>query len=125
MSNGTDIAAEIAAALREVGEATGEGPLVVTLIKPGVNGGPEWDPQPGPPTEHPIIVMDENSMRRDITGTIIGEAAHVLTVSTEGGIAPAMEDTIRMPDGRTLGITEVAAFAPGGVVLFYEVKVSG
>lgn len=125
MSNGTDIAAEIAAALREVGAATGEGPLVVTLLKRGPNIGTESDPQYGEPDEFPIIVMDENSMRRDITGTIIGEAAHVLTVSTEGGIAPAMEDTIRMPDGRTLGITEVAPFAPGGVVLFYEVKVSG
>ena len=60
----------------------------VTLIKPGALTGPEWDQTQGPSTEHTITVVDENSMRRDLSGTLIGEAVHALIVSTSAGVEP-------------------------------------
>lgn len=98
---------------------------VATLIKPGAMTGPEWDPQPGPATEHQITVVDENQMQRDQSGTLISEAVHALIVSTAGGIAPERQDRVRLANGRDLEIIEVRPLAPGGVVLLWEARVSG
>lgn len=123
MSNGTDIAAEIAAALREVGEATGEGPLVVTLIKPGVNQGPEWDLRLGPPTEMEITVVSDHQFIRDISGTLIASSEHRLIVSATGP-RPDKADKVRIK-GRELQIINVIEVAPGGVAIYYEVALEG
>ena len=96
-----------------------------TLVKPGAMAGPEWDPQPGPATEHPITVVDENQMQRDQSGTLIGEAVHALIVSTAGGVAPERADRVRLANGRDLEVIDVRPLSPGGVVLLYEVQVSG
>ena len=96
-----------------------------TLVKPGAVTGPEWDPQPGPVTEHQITVVDENQMQRDQSGTLIGEAVHALIVSTAGSIAPERQDRVRLANGRDLEIIDVRPTAPGGVVLLWEVRVSG
>lgn len=96
-----------------------------TLIKPGAMTGPEHDPVPGPATEHQITVVDENQMQRDQSGTLIGEAVHALIVSTSGGIAPERQDRVRLANGRDLEVLDVRPTAPGGVVLLYEVRVSG
>lgn len=96
----------------------------VVLIKPGVMAGPEWDRTEGLSTEHVITVVDENSMRRDLTGTLIGEAVHALIVSTSAGIEPEQADRVRI-GGRVLEITEVRPLAPGGAVLLWEVSVNG
>ena len=98
---------------------------VATLVKPGAMTGPEHDPVPGPATEHPITVVDENQMQRDQSGTLIGEAVHALIVSTSGGIAPERQDRVRLANGRDLEIIDVRPTAPGGVVLLFEVRVSG
>ena len=96
-----------------------------TLIKPGAVTGPEWDPSPGPATEHQITVVDENQKQRDQSGTLIGEAVHALIVSTSGGIAPERQDRVRLANGRDLEVLDVRPTAPGGVVLLFEVRVSG
>lgn len=96
-----------------------------TLVKPGATTGPEHDPQPGPATEHQITVVDENQMQRDQSGTLIGEAVHALIVSTAGGIVPERQDRVRLANGRDLEIIDVRPTAPGGVVLLWEVRVSG
>ena len=96
----------------------------VTLIKPGALTGPEWDQTQGPSTEHTITVVDENSMRRDMSGTLIGEAVHALIVSTSAGVEPEQADRVRIA-GRVLEITEVRPLAPGGTVLLWEVTVNG
>ena len=96
-----------------------------TLIKPGKMTGSEWSPVQGPATEHSIFAVDENAMRRDLSGTLIGEAVHALMISTSSGVTPEQADRVRLADGRDLEITEVRPLSPGGVALLYEVKVSG
>ena len=96
-----------------------------TLLKPGAPTGPEWDRQPGQATEHPITVVDENQMQRDQRGTLIGEAVHALIVSTAGGVALERADRVRLANGRDLEVIDVRPLSPGGVVLLYEVQVSG
>lgn len=113
-----EIREEAALAIAEAGQ-------VATLVKPGATTGPEWDPQPGPATEHQITVVDENQMQRDQSGTLIGEAVHALIVSTAGGIVPERQDRVRLANGRDLEIIDVRPTAPGGVVLLWEVRVSG
>ena len=98
---------------------------VATLVKPGTMTGPEWSPTPGPATEHTITAVDENALRRDVSGTLIGEAVHALMVSTSAGVTPEQADRVRLADGRTLEITEVRPLAPGGVVLLWQVVVNG
>lgn len=95
-----------------------------TLIKPGEMIGPEWNPTPGPATEHSITVVDENSLRRDLSGTLIGEGVHSIIVSTSAGVAPSQADRIRM-GGREYEIVEVKPLAPGGVVLLWECTIQG
>lgn len=118
------IRARIDAGLRRAGERTGEGPLVVTLIKPGVPTGPEYDSQQGPATEHPLTVIQESHMQRDQSGTLIGEAIHGLIVSAHESAIPERADRIRMNDGRVVEIISVAPTAPGGIALLWEVEVS-
>lgn len=96
----------------------------VTLIKQGAAVGPEWNPTPGPGTEHIITAVDENSMRRDLSGTLIGEGVHALIVSTSAGVEPSQADSIRM-GGREYEIVEVKPLAPGGVVLLWECTIQG
>ena len=112
-----EIREEAALAIAEAGQ-------VATLVKPGATTGPEWDPQPGPATEHQITVVDENQMQRDQSGTLIGEAVHALIVSTSAGVEPEQADRVRIA-GRVLEITEVRPLAPGGTVLLWEVTVNG
>lgn len=112
-----EIREEAALAIAEAGQ-------VAMLIKPGAMTGPEYDPRPGPATEHQITVVDENQMQRDQSGTLIGEAVHALIVSTSAGVEPEQADRVRI-GGRTLEITEVRPLAPGGTVLLWEVTVNG
>ena len=95
----------------------------VTLIKPGVPAGPEWNPTPGQPVEHTIVAVDENQMRRDQSGTLIGDAVHALIVSTAAGVAPERADRVRVA-GKEYEITDVAAIAPGGTVLLYQITIN-
>lgn len=95
-----------------------------TLLKPGEMVGPEWDREPGLATEYTITVVDENNMRRDMSGTLIGEAVHALIVSTSARVEPEQADRVRI-GGRVLEITEVRPLAPGGTVLLWEVTVNG
>ena len=101
------------------------GNLLTDPVKRSPSTGPEWDPQPGQATEHQVTVVDENQMQRDQRGTLIGEAVHALIVSTAGGIAPERADRVRLANGRDLEVIDVRPLSPGGVVLLYEVQVSG
>lgn len=133
MSAGADIAAEIAAALAEAGEATGAGPLVCTLRKPAT-GGPEtpWDTTPaGPPDLHELVAVDEYQQIQDASGTLTGQQIRKLTVNATGAV-PQKADQIAIgvakadvtADTRFEEIEVVRPVAPGGVALMYELELA-
>ena len=70
--NWAAVAAEISAALGEVGFAA-------TLIEPGAETGPEYDPTIGAETEHLVTVLADEIKRRDGNGTVT-ETVQVLSL---------------------------------------------
>jgi len=120
--SGLAIAAEVAAALREAGEAVGAGPLIVTLEKPGATTGPEWAPVAGTPTTHELVAIDQNIRHRDETGTLIGTSSRVLMVEA-AGVVPAKADRVHVR-GVWHEIVDVMPEATGGVDLFYSLTLA-
>lgn len=135
MSEGTDIAAEIHAALIEAAEATGDGEYTATLTRPGVESGTDTDagtpwgdaatgtaPTPDPFT---VTVLDggtKTRYRRDDSGALIPRTVRTLTISATGE-APRMGDTITLADG-TFTLAKVEPFAPGGEALLFDAEIA-
>ncbi len=118
MSNGSDIAAEINAALIEATEATGDGPMMAVLRKAGTPGGTPSRPTPGTPTLHTISMLDDTVRLRDATGTLTGETERVISLAAIG-VVPSKSDRIQIR-GDWFEIETVTPLAPGGVDLMYE-----
>lgn len=133
MSAGADIAAEVAAALAEAGEAIGNGPLICTLRKAGA-GGPTkpWDTTPADdPGLHELVAVDEYQQIRDAAGTLTGEQIRKLTVNATGAV-PEKADRIAIgvakadvaADTLFEEIKMVRPVAPGGVALMFELELA-
>lgn len=109
--NWTGIAAEVSAALADVGFAA-------TLTKPGTPTGDEWDPQPGTPTTHTIRVMQDTIGLGLIDGATI-QAGDIRLMAEAAGVVPKTGERMTVL-GTDYGLIRVEPFAPGGVVLFYD-----
>ena len=115
MEDWAAIAAEVAAAIAEVGFAA-------TITR---RTGPQtpWDNAPEAETAYPVTVVDDGiktRYSRADDGALIARTARVLTVAV-GDVAPAMGDTITV-GGSLHVIAAVMPTAPGGVALLYEVE---
>ncbi|MBA86130.1 MAG: hypothetical protein CML69_15565 [Rhodobacteraceae bacterium] len=131
--SGADIAAEIAEALSEAGEAVGQGEYIATLTRKGTesasdpNAGTPWGDaatgnEPEPDT-YDVTILDEGSKtrhNRDDKGVLVPRTARVLTIAATGE-APQMGDVITLADGKH-EIASVNRVAPGGVALLFEVE---
>lgn len=115
--SGADIAAEVAAALREVGRETGAGEFIAMLIRPATQPANPWDPPAGEPTEHPVAVMVEQYAQNLIDGTLIrAEDRHVMMEAA--GITPTTADRLQI-GADEYSILAVMPEAPGGVALYF------
>lgn len=110
------IAAEVAAAIEEVGFAA-------TLLR----AAPGWQPQKpwdtgtaADPTSTPITVIDDGVRDFFGPGGMLLRRARVLTIGATG-LVPTTADRI-VVRGETHDIAEVRPTAPGGVDLLYEVE---
>ena len=121
MSAGQDIAAEISAALREVGEETGQGPFTVTLIRPTEPTGDPWNQVPGTPETFTLLCLKQNERIRDRDGTLIGQTLTELMVEAKPGVMPLKSDKVLL-DGVERDIREVIPTDPGGVALYYTIS---
>lgn len=123
MSNGTNIAAEIHAALVQAATATGSGEFTAMLIQSGGMVGPEWDQSPAPDVETPVTVLSDEFGWSQANGTTIQSGDLRYLVSATGAI-PAAGDRMRV-QSRVFGVIEVKPLAPGGEALLYEVQLRG
>ncbi|MBK9073317.1 MAG: hypothetical protein IPL79_20305 [Myxococcales bacterium] len=131
MTAGTDIAAEIAAALAEAGEATGSGALVCTIKR--ASGGPvtPWDTGAATAAYFEVTALADEQRLRDINGTLIGQTVRTLMVDATGTV-PLKSDVIAVGiraaavDANTewAQILEVRTTAPGGVALYHELDLA-
>lgn len=97
--SGADIAAEVAAALAEAGEATGSGPYLCTIRRAStVDGEPRtpWDEPASPPndpTDYEVTAFKEETTSRYMDGTLIGELRRVVMIEATG-VRPKKSDKV-------------------------------
>ncbi|MCB5409358.1 hypothetical protein [Pseudogemmobacter faecipullorum] len=104
----TAIAEEVAASLAEVG-------FTATLIRPGVPTGPEWEPVQGPPTTHPIRVMQDTIGLGLVDGAEI-RASDIRVMMAAEGVTPTTADRIALVAPASVTITGSDA-SPGGMAI--------
>lgn len=122
MSNGSDIAAEIAAALSEVGTATGDGPLIATVSRaPADTPATPWEIiSEVDPTEFDVAVIRDTWTRGQIDGTLI-LATDLKLMMQAGVVVPTVADKLTLA-GEIYEIISVMPEAVGGVDLFYIIQ---
>ena len=129
--SGAAIAAEIAAALAEAGEATGAGPLICTLEKFIDARTNPLQPLPVSQSFYPLTAVDFPVRIRDQAEILVGRTQRTLTVNATGAV-PEKNDRIAVgvaPDvavtnsGYWHRIIEVRPLAPGGTALLYEIDI--
>ena len=135
--SGAEIAAEVAAALAEAGEATGTGAYICTIrrasAEPDEPQNP-WDEPADPanePTLYPVTAIQEVKDIRDMSGMLVGIQKRTVTVSATG-VAPLKSDTIAVgiaPDDVTEAtlFEQIIAVSPldiAGVPLYYELQLA-
>lgn len=111
MENWSEIAAEVAAALDDVG-------FTATLHRSGGFTGPEYDPVPLPPTDHPLRVMQDTLGLGLLSGTLI-QAGDLRLMAAAEGIRPTTADRMTV-QGVNYAVKLCEPFAPGSVDVFYE-----
>ncbi len=135
--SGTAIAAEVAAALAEAGEAVGSGPYLCTIRR--ASSEPDepqtpWDEPADPandPVDYEVVAVEDVQDVRDMSGMLVGVQKRTLTVSATG-VAPLKSDTIAVgvaPSAVTADtvfeeIVAVEPLAPGGTALLYELELA-
>jgi hypothetical protein len=135
--SGAEIAAEVAAALAEAGEAVGTGPYTCTIRRASAEPDePQtpWD-DPADPVNTPqlfqVTAIEGVQDVRDTTGTLIGVQKRTLTIDATG-VQPIKSDTIACGvapgdvDGNTAfeEILAVKPLAPGGTALLFELELA-
>ena len=97
--SGDAIAAEVAAALAEAGEAVGTGPYICTIrrasAEPDEPATP-WDEPADPandPTDYEVTAFKEETTSRYMDGTLIGELRRVVMIEATG-VRPKKADKV-------------------------------
>jgi len=116
--SGAEIAAEVTAALREAGEAVGDGPLIGT-IKRKPSYGPDYAPVYGQDTPHSFPVILGSFDERERADTAI-EATDTKITASVSDIVPRVSDTITV-QGVDFQVYGVDPLKPGGTDLMYKI----
>lgn len=126
MSRGEMIARKVSAAIKKAAKATGDGPYIGYIVRPGAlneNTVPVTRQQD---VEHScfILVTQFSTMDRAANSSIT-EKDVKLMIATEGlTVVPQNEDKFRF-DGETdvFSLENVTAMQPGGVVHYWTARV--
>lgn len=121
MSAGTDIAAEVAAALGEAATATGDGPFTATIIRAGEPDKSTYPPTPGADIELPVRALVGSYSMRDRESSLI-QAGDIKVMIEAQGTVPKSSDKLRIDGGAPYSIISVAPVQPGGVALYFTVQ---
>jgi hypothetical protein len=116
--SGAQIAAEVAAALREAGVATGNGPLVAALAPVAIGGTPA---SPGPtPDPVDVVVVVEEFRATEIDGARIRSGDKKVMMEAQGPV-PKTGDGLTI-SGVAHRVEMVWPLSPAGVDLMYTVQ---
>lgn len=117
--SGASIAAEVAAALAEVGAATGTGPLIGVIRRKGNKTGPDYAPFYEPDKKYQFTVSLGSFSAKEREGTGI-EATDIKITASTGAVVPAISDRIEV-NGVVYDIHGVTPINPGGMDLMYRI----
>jgi hypothetical protein len=114
--SGTAIAADVAAALKQAANATGNGAQAI-LLRSGAQPANPWDAPAMPGTSQEVWAISENYSARQIDGTLIrAEDRRVMIEAVTP--APTTADRLSI-GGAEYAIVSVQPESPGGVPLYY------
>lgn len=126
----TDIAAQVAAALAEAGQAVSGAPMPCTIKR--ASGGPStpWGEGEATPEYHEVTGLQDTQTIRDNAGAVVSQV-RVVTVDALG-VAPLASDMIAVGVARAdvssatrwEAITRVTPLAPAGVAVMYEIELA-
>lgn len=118
--SGASIAAEVAAALREVALDVGAGTFTVTLLRPAAQPSNPWEAPAAAATEIPLAALVQAYPKSMIDGTLI-RAEDRMVMAEASGTVPTVADRLRIgsTEYAIVGVTETA---PSGVALYYEIQ---
>lgn len=89
----------------ELAQHSEQGEMV--YLEPGTPAGPEWDPVPGTPTEHPVLGFKRSGKRKHeyvADGYIV--ATDTLVQTNEFGVTPTMDGQFKI-NGKTFQIVMI------------------
>lgn len=120
--SGAQIAAEISAALLEVGQEVGAGEFEVTILRVATPPATPWDTPAGDPDEYGLRAMVSAYKQGQVDGTLI-KAGDVKVFLDATGITPSTSDRVSIATGPFAGeyaILSVSPAAYSGVALYYN-----
>lgn len=97
----------------------------VTIIRPGADTGPEWDPQPGVDTNHAAVMVETGYSLTyyspvNRSDGLVQAGDKLGLISTSVDITPALSDSIQI-DGETYGFVDIQPLNPGGTTLLFQI----
>lgn len=117
--SGAQIIADVQAALREAGAATGNGALVASL-QPAPTGGNPWSLPDVTIPAVDVVVIVEMFKRHEIDGARILSGDKKVMIEA-GQVVPKVGDGLTI-EGRAHRLEQVWPLAPAGVDLMYTVQ---
>lgn len=123
MSNGTDLAAEVAAAIAEGAAAVGDGPLVAYIVRKGEQTGPDYEPTYGPDVAFECNAIISSSVQRHQSQTVI-EVGDKNLFTSAPLVAPTIADRVQV-QGQIYQIVNVMPLQTGGVDLAFDILIRG
>lgn len=117
--SGSEIIAEVQAALRDAGVSVGNGPLEAVL-QPTLTGGNPWDVDGATPDPVDVVVVVDMFRRDEIDGARILSGDKKLLMEA-GVAAPKVGDLITV-SGQAHRVEMVWPLSPAGVDLMYTVQ---
>ena len=117
-----EIAADVADALRQAGEAVGNGPFTAQLLRPGEPLGQKHTPYYPDPTTYDCVLLEERKEKYQREGSLVEGTEWVFTVA-ELTVEPETTDQLRF-DGADRAILKVMPFRPAGVSIYWTLMVS-
>lgn len=119
----SEIAAEVAGALKEVGLETGNGPLQALIVRPGVLDESTAPPTIGASTAFIFTAMQTEFSFAERQGGNV-QSGDVKLLLEAGPVEPRNDDKIKA-DGILYEIERLDAVSPGGVSLMWKVHARG
>ncbi len=135
--SGAEIAAEVAAALAEAGEAVGTGPYVCTIRRASAEPDePQtpWDDPADPvnaPTDYEVVSLKDETTSRYMDGSLIGEMRRVVTIAANV-VKPLKSDKVAVGvakadvsgDTTFEEILEIETFEPADTSFTYGIHLA-